>query len=102
MYDQREVHMAQTPKMKASKRSLDSKTLPTQQFLKLGGGKVGYIKIMLSDEVMKRYPSVKKIPRGVKMFGLYGADGTPLSMSESQHAAIGQAHQNKLRIQSLH
>ncbi len=69
---------------------------------KLGGGKVAYIKMLSSDEANRMYPAVKGLPKGISLFALHAADGTPLALTDSRQAAIGHAMGDKLHIQSLH
>ncbi len=73
-----------------------------KKFLALGIGKVGYIKIMQSDDVMKRYPRVQNLPRGITVFGLYEANGNPIAIVDTKDGAMGHARRNSLRIQALH
>ena len=68
----------------------------------LGGGEVAYIRALTTDEAMKLYPAVKGLPRGISVFALHAADGTPIALTDSRQAAIGHARGDKLEIASLH
>lgn len=69
---------------------------------RLGGGKVAYIKMMSSDEANRMYPAVKGLPKGILLYALHAADGTPLALTDSRQAAIGHAMGDQLHVQSLH
>jgi hypothetical protein len=72
------------------------------QFAELGGGKVAYIKTMSSDEANLMYPAVKGLPKGIELFALHAADGTPIALTDSRQAAIGHAMGDQLMVESLH
>ena len=69
---------------------------------KLGGGEVAYIKMLSSDEANRMYPAVKGLPKGILLYALHAAAGTPLALTDSRQAAIGHAMGDKLHVQSLH
>jgi hypothetical protein len=79
-----------------------SPRITTGDLAKLGGGKLAYIKMLSSDEANKMYPAVKGLPKGISLFALHAADGTPLALTDSRQAAIGHAMGDKLRVESLH
>ena len=72
------------------------------ELAKLGGGKVAYIKMLSSDEANRMYPAVKGLPKGISLYALHAADGTPLALTDSRQAAIGHAMGDKLHVESLH
>lgn len=72
------------------------------ELAQLGGGKVAYIKVMTSDKAKEMFPAVEGIPNGINLFALHAADGTPLALTDSRHAALGHAMGNELEIASLH
>lgn len=72
------------------------------EFAKLGDGYVAYIKTMTSEEAHKLFPTVEGLPKGVMLFSLHGADGTPLALTDTRSAAVGHALGDKLEIASLH
>jgi hypothetical protein len=71
------------------------------QLAELGGGKVAYIKSMSSDEANRMYPAIKGLPKGIELFALHAADGTPIALTDSRQAAIGHALGDQLQVQSL-
>lgn len=74
----------------------------TMDLAKLGDGKVAYIKEMTTDEVRKAFPAVEGLPKGINLFALHGADGTPLALTDSRQAAVGHARGDELEIASIH
>lgn len=69
---------------------------------RLGDGEVAYIRAMTSAEARRMFPSVKGLPRGIDLFALHAADGTPIALTDSRQAAEGHAHEGELEIASLH
>ena len=43
-----------------------------------------------------------KVPPAARLFCLYGADGTPVSISDSRDGAIGSAFEHELMPMSVH
>jgi len=69
---------------------------------KLGDGEVAYIKEMSPDEAHRMFPTVSGLPEGLNIFALHSADGTPLALTDSRHAALNQAMEEDLSIASVH
>jgi hypothetical protein len=76
--------------------------ISADQLAELGGGKVAYIKTMSSEEANRIYPAVKGLPKGIELFALHAADGTPIALTDSRQAAIGHAMGDQLQVESLH
>jgi hypothetical protein len=68
----------------------------------LGDGQIAYIKELSSEEAERMFPAVEGLPRGINLFALQGADGTPIILTDSRQAAIGHARGDKLEIASVH
>jgi hypothetical protein len=68
----------------------------------LGDGEVAYIK-QLDPEVAERlFPALTDAPKGIDLFAVLGADGTPLALTDSRHAAVANAIENNLVPVSVH
>ncbi|MBM3520214.1 MAG: DUF1150 family protein [Alphaproteobacteria bacterium] len=83
----------------------DSKKLPdlsAVDLARLGGGALGYIREIVGDEVTRLLGERPRAIRGTKLFCLYHADGTPISVSGSLEAAIGSAAEHELMAMSVH
>ena len=72
------------------------------EFAQLGDGEVAYIK-QLDPEIAERlFPALQTAPKGIDLFAVLGADGTPLALTDSRQAALGHAMGDELEIASLH
>jgi hypothetical protein len=76
--------------------------ITTEQLAILGGGEVAYIREIGSSEALKLLGPKIEVPKDAKLFCLYGADGTPLSISGSRDAALANASQHELKTVSVH
>jgi hypothetical protein len=68
---------------------------------RLGGGEVAYIKTLTSDEALQMFPMIEGLPKGIPLFSLHAADGTPIALTDTLQAAIGHAHEDELSIAPL-
>jgi hypothetical protein len=73
-----------------------------QQFAHLGGGVVGYVKEIESKEAKTLLGGNVQVPTKAKLFCLYNADGSPISISGSREAALGDAMSHDLIPASVH
>ena len=72
------------------------------ELARLGGGHVAYIKTLSSDEALKMFPAIEDLPRGINLFALHAADGTPIALTDTRQAALSHAMDGELEIASLH
>ena len=72
------------------------------ELAQLGDGKVAYIKELTAREAGRMFPAIGGIPKGIPLFALHAADGTPLALTDSRHAALNQASEDDLSIASVH
>jgi len=98
-------------KENTSKRRRASSAEPSQpvvpvmseiELARLGGGQVAYIKTLSSDEALRMFPSIEDLPRGINLFALHAADGTPIALTDTRQAALSHAMDGELEIASLH
>lgn len=68
----------------------------------LGGGRIAYVKPMLSDDVKTLFPDVPEMAPGLSLWALLAADGTPIMLSDSREAVVMNAHANDLETVSVH
>ena len=68
----------------------------------LGDGEVAYIKQLDPDAAERLFPSIKSAPKDIDLYAVLGADGTPLALTDSRHAAIANAIENDLMPVSVH
>lgn len=68
-----------------------NKMMPDTAFLQLGGGKVAYLRRVMSDEVIASYPGFLDLEPGMKLWALHSADGQPIMLTDSREAALANA-----------
>jgi hypothetical protein len=72
------------------------------EFAQLGDGEVAYIKQLDHDAAERLFPALSDAPKGIDLFAVLGADGTPLALTDSRTAAIANAIENDLVPVSVH
>ncbi len=72
------------------------------ELARLGGGQVAYIKTLSSEEALRMFPAIEDLPRGINLFALHAADGTPIALTDTRQAALGHAMDGELEIASVH
>ncbi len=76
--------------------------LSTQQLQGLGGGVLGYVREIAAQDAKAMLGEGMMIPPQARLYCLYNADGTPISISGSREAAIGSALEHDLTPASVH
>jgi len=76
--------------------------LTPQELAALGGGKLAYLKPILSDDIKTIFPGAPVIAPGLKLFMLLAADGSPIIITDSKDAALANAWEHDLQTVSLH
>ena len=73
-----------------------------EQLQAIGAGFVAYVKPIGAEDAAKMLGQpVQAGPEG-KLFALFGANGQPISISQSREAALGNAEEHELVAASLH
>jgi hypothetical protein len=72
------------------------------EFAQLGDGEVAYIKQLDSDAAERLFPALSDAPKGIDLYAVLGADGTPIALTDSRTAAIANAIENDLVPVSVH
>jgi len=73
-----------------------------RELTQLGDGQVAYIKQLDPEVAEKLFPALENAPKGIDLFAVLGADGTPLALTDSRKAAIANAIENDLVPVSVH
>jgi hypothetical protein len=68
----------------------------------LGAGEVGYIRKMKADEVSRVFPEAPEIDPSLDLWALFGADGTPILLTDNRSSTFYKAAEDELRTVSLH
>jgi hypothetical protein len=71
-------------------------------FAAYGGGAVGYVREMRSEEVASLYPQAPQLIPGLTVFVLHAADGTPLNITDSFAEIVRAAESHALDTVSVH
>lgn len=81
------------------KKSVD---LTPQDLALLGEGDLGYIREIEVGEAQRLLGGQTSVAPDSRLFCLYNADGTPVSISGSREAALGSAFEHELMAMSVH
>lgn len=73
-----------------------------QELALMGTGKVGYIRKMRSEEVSARFPDTPLLNPGQDLWALFGADGTPILLTDNRSSTFYRAAEDHLKTVSLH
>ena len=84
------------------KEDLTLAPMSRRELAQLGDGEVAYIKQLDPEVAEKLFPALQSTPRGIDLFAVLGADGTPLALTDSRNAAIANAIENDLVPVSVH
>ncbi len=68
----------------------------------LGGGIVAYVREIAAREAIKLLGNGSSFPSTARLYCLYNADGSPISISGSLEAAVGDARQQDLIPATVH
>jgi hypothetical protein len=77
-------------------------TISEQELAVLGGGALAYIREIEESEAQRLLGGDRAKVGTHRLFCLYNADGTPVSISGSREAAIGSAFEHELMPMSVH
>jgi hypothetical protein len=73
-----------------------------QQLAHLGGGVLGYVREIEKEQATALLGGHRKFPPNARLYCLYNADGSPISISGSHAAAVGDAIEHDLIPASVH
>ena len=68
----------------------------------LGTGKLGYIRKMRAGEVSRCFPEAPEIDPALDLWALFGADGTPILLTDNRSSTFFKAAEDDLRTVTLH
>lgn len=95
--------MAQTSTRTAKSKSRKGLHIMTDlELANLGDGEVAYIKVLTTAKARELFPAIEGLPNGISLFSLHGADGTPIALTDTMHAAMGHAIEDELALASVH
>ena len=76
--------------------------MSVEEFADLGVGESAFIRSLTLDEAQVAFPFLDDLPKGVDLFALIAADGTPLMLTNDKCTAINCAIADELEIAMLH
>ncbi|MBB3612267.1 MAG: DUF1150 family protein [Rhizobium sp.] len=77
--------------------------LTQSELAHLGSGEVAYIRKMRSEEVSRCFPEAPSdIDPDVDLWALFGADGTPILLTDNRSSTFYKAAEDELKTVSLH
>jgi Uncharacterized small protein len=88
--------------MNENEKAPDMVPMTQVEFAQLGDGEVAYIKQLDLIVARKLFPALRTGAKGIDLYAVLGADGTPLALTDSRNAAIANAIENDLVPVSVH
>lgn len=82
-----------------TRKALD---LNPEDLARLGGGALAYIREIEGKDAIRLLGNQIKVAPNARLFCVYHADGTPVSISGTREAAIGSAVEHDLMPMSVH
>ncbi|MEZ2130891.1 MULTISPECIES: DUF1150 family protein [unclassified Sinorhizobium] len=76
--------------------------LTQSELAHLGNGEVAYIRKMRTEEVSRCFPEAPDIDPSVDLWALFGADGTPILLTDNRSSTFFKAAEDELKTVSLH
>ncbi len=88
--------------MNTSNKTTEGVPMSMDEFARLGGGSIAYLRPIRSEEVGELFPGAPEIRPGLQLFALLAADGTPIMLTDSKDAALANAMEHELQTVSVH
>ncbi|MGN6775330.1 DUF1150 family protein [Rhizobium sp.] len=76
--------------------------LTPSELANIGTGEVAYIRKMEWSEVSRCFPEAPDIDPDVDLWALFGADGTPILLTDNRSSTFYRAAEDELKTVSLH
>ncbi len=76
--------------------------LTQSELAHLGAGEVGYIRKMRFDEISRCFPEAPEVDPRLDLWALFGADGTPILLTDNRSSTFYKAAEDELQTVSLH
>ncbi|UXN03394.1 MULTISPECIES: DUF1150 family protein [unclassified Bartonella] len=72
------------------------------EFAQLGAGRIAYVKKVNTDELAKNFPGLPEMTPNIEVWGLFGASGEPIVLSDAKGQALAGANEHELETVTLH
>lgn len=76
--------------------------LTQSQLAHIGAGEVGYIRRMRAEEIGRCFPEAPDVDPQLDLWALFGADGTPILLTDNRSSTFFKAAEDHLKTVSLH
>lgn len=76
--------------------------LTLSELAHLGSGEVGYIRKIRSEDVSRCFPEAPDMDPNLDLWALFGADGTPILLTDNRSSTFFKAAEDDLKTVSLH
>lgn len=76
--------------------------LTIAQLAHLGAGEVAYIRKIRPEDVTRCFPEAPSLDPALDLWALFGADGTPILLSDNRSSTFFKAAEDELKTVSLH
>lgn len=76
--------------------------LTQSELAHLGAGEVGYIRKMRFEEISRCFPEAPDVDPRLDLWALFGADGTPILLTDNRSSTFYKAAEDELQTVSLH
>lgn len=71
------------------------------EFAQLGAGRIAYVKKVNTDELAKNFPGLPEMTPNIEVWGLFGAAGEPIVLSDARGQALAGANEHELETVTL-
>jgi hypothetical protein len=76
--------------------------LSVSELAHLGAGKIGYIRKISPSDVERCFPEAPELDPGLDLWALFGADGTPILLTDNRSSTFFKAAEDDLKTVTLH
>ncbi|WFR95625.1 DUF1150 family protein [Rhizobium tumorigenes] len=76
--------------------------LTENELVSLGSGEVAYVRKIRQEDVSRCFPEAPDIDPTVDLWALFGADGTPILLTDNRSSTFYKAAEDELKTVSLH
>ena len=76
--------------------------ISTDELAQIGNGHIAYLRQLAGSEIAEAFPNLVQIDPNVKVWALFGADGTPIAIADDAGGALSTAFQNNLLPVAVH
>ncbi|WP_296065763.1 DUF1150 family protein [uncultured Agrobacterium sp.] len=76
--------------------------LTQSQLAHIGEGEVGYIRKIRAEDVIRCFPEAPDLDPQLDLWALFGADGTPILLTDNRSSTFFKAAEDDLKTVSLH